>query len=59
MQTNLRFGCVIFRHYLDQRNESLYDALLDYAADSFDILEETPAQLGLRSAYWITLSTGH
>jgi soluble lytic murein transglycosylase-like protein len=30
MQTNLRFGCVILRHYLDRENGDLYFALGRY-----------------------------
>lgn len=30
MQTNLRFGCVVLRHYLDQRKGDLSFALKDY-----------------------------
>ena len=30
MQTNLRFGCVILRHYLDREQGSLYMALGRY-----------------------------
>jgi soluble lytic murein transglycosylase-like protein len=30
MQTNLRFGCVILRHYLDRENGDLYMALGRY-----------------------------
>ena len=30
MQTNLRFGCVILRHYLERENGNLYLALGRY-----------------------------
>jgi len=30
MQTNLRFGCVILRHYLDRENGNLFMALGRY-----------------------------
>ena len=30
MQTNLRFGCVILRHYLDRENGDLFMALGRY-----------------------------
>jgi hypothetical protein len=30
MQTNLRFGCVVLRHYIDRRRGDLYLALNDY-----------------------------
>jgi hypothetical protein len=30
MQTNLRFGCVVLRHYIDQRNGDVSLALADY-----------------------------
>jgi hypothetical protein len=36
MQTNLRFGCVIFRHYLDQRKGDVFLALNDY--DQINVL---------------------
>lgn len=33
-QTNLRYGCVVFRHFLDSENGDLQDAIADYVADS-------------------------
>jgi hypothetical protein len=30
MQTNLRFGCVLLRNYLDERRGNLSQALEDY-----------------------------
>lgn len=37
MQTNLRFGCVVLRHYLDLRQGDLYEGLMDYVADNLGI----------------------
>ena len=34
MQSNLRFGCALLRHYLDESNGNLHDALLAYFAQS-------------------------
>ena len=60
MQTNLRFGCVILRHYLDRENGDLFMALGRYngsrgrpqypnavfsAAKAWEWRETAPAQL--------------
>lgn len=42
MQTNMRFGCVVLRHYLDQRHGDIKTSLLDYAADSLSIPRTDP-----------------
>lgn len=57
MQTNLRFGCVVLRHYLDQRKGDTNKALLDYAADSFAIIREDPQVVQL--AKRVVKDSGH
>lgn len=37
MQTNMRFGAVVLRNYLDQSNGDLYRALAQYVADSMQV----------------------
>ena len=41
-QTNLRFGCIVLRHFLDERHGDLKAALLDYVADSLNIVITDP-----------------
>lgn len=45
MQTNLRFGCVILRHYLDQNNGDLYLSLQQYLADSRGLTFNSPEMI--------------
>lgn len=39
LQTNLRFGCVVLRHYLDQRNGNLKLALRDYSESNHLLID--------------------
>ena len=47
LQTNLRFGCVVLRHYLDKREGDLKAALLDYSADSLSVPRTNPRAVQL------------
>ena len=47
LQTNLRFGCLVLRHYLDKREGNLKAALLDYSADSLSVLRTNPRAVQL------------
>lgn len=58
LQTNLRMGCVIFRHYLDRRNGDVNAALLDYASDSISLprndtqTRQLASQVSVASSRW-------
>lgn len=47
LQTNLRFGCVVLRHYLDKREGDLKAALLDYSAESLSVHRTNPRAVQL------------
>ena len=40
-QTNLRFGCVVLRHYLDKRQDDLRSALRDYIENSVGVAHDS------------------
>ncbi len=43
MQTNLRYGCVMLRHYIDQNRGDLFLSLQQYLADSRGLTPNSPA----------------
>jgi Transglycosylase SLT domain len=47
LQTNLRFGCAVLRHYLEKSGGDLKPALLDYGADSLSVPKTDPRALHL------------
>lgn len=48
-QANLRFGCVVLRHYLDIRRGVITAALMDYLVDNLDLSRADPQTVRLAS----------
>lgn len=44
MQTNLRFGCVLLRHYLDSNGGNLYEALGKYFSENIRVEGRPPLE---------------
>jgi hypothetical protein len=52
MQTNLRYGCLVMRHYLDFRRGDIHAALLDYYGGSLGLDRNDPRVLELESQFF-------
>jgi len=44
-QTNLRYGCTVFRHFLDQEKGDLHNAIVDYVANSYGVVSNSNSNM--------------
>lgn len=56
MQINLRYGCVVLRHYLDERSGVMNLAVLDYVASSFALEINNPRVVAAAKSVILDLS---